>query len=219
MSRWSNFGQWDQVRRAARPAPAALVTTLLTACGAGEPAGARAWRGEVAEIDGVEVVRNPDAPVFAAEVTVTPLWRAPSEAEEATRGVWERPVRVRVADGRAFVLDQLANRFYRIATDDGRWTTSFGRRGGGPGELDGVQGFAVMGSSVLVANAGRASLERFTVDGEYVGTVSLSGIAFGFEPLEGRLLVSGSSAGKTGIGSSTSTARRKPSRGRHGSRR
>lgn len=195
MSRWSNFGQRDQVRRAARRALATLATlaiVLLTACGAGDRAGAHAWRGEVVEIDGVEVVRNPGAPIFAAaEVSATPLWRAPTEAEETARGVWERPARVRVADGRAFVLDQLAHRFYLIAAEDGRWTASFGRRGGGPGELDGVLGFAVMGSSVLVANAGRASLERFTVDGEYVGTVSLSGIALGFEPLEGRLLVSG----------------------------
>lgn len=168
------------------------AAALLAGCGAGDRDASRAWRGEVVRVDGVEVVRNPGTPLFdASEVSVTRLWQAPSEADEAERGLWEGPVLVRVADDRVYILDGMAHRVYRIAGEDGRWTATLGRRGGGPGELERPYGFALVGSSLVVGNQGRASLERFAEDGEYVGSVHLDALAFGVETLDEKLLVNG----------------------------
>lgn len=171
-----------------------LFATLagLTACGAGDSSSVGAWRGEIVEIEGVEVVRHPGSPLFdSSEVEVLEVWRAPSEAEGAEHGVWEQPIVVRASSDRVYVLDRMAHRVYVVEGADGRWVAGFGRRGRGPGELERPFGLALVDSGVVVGNSGRASLERFTADGEYEGSIRLDAVAFGVEAFGERLLVSG----------------------------
>lgn len=79
-----------------------------------------------------------------------------------------------VRDEEIYLLDPMAARVIVMHEDAGHWTVarSFGRRGGGPGELMRPSGIAVSGSTVIVADGER--LHHFDRAGAYVRTTAPS---------------------------------------------
>lgn len=163
-----------------------LACTLAAGCGAGERDGAPAWAGTRDTIDGVEVVRNPAEPLYdSAAVEVERLWTAPSDEEQERMGLWERPVRLAVAGGRVYVLDNLAHRVYVVDAETGEWLRAFGRRGGGPGEFERPFGIVVRDDRIAVGSGGGASIEEFDTAGEYLRTIRFDGVGFTLWPGSG----------------------------------
>lgn len=91
---------------------------------------------------------------------------------------------------RVYSLDRMAARVQVVRAGDGGGR-SVGRRGRGPGELEGPTGVAVFEDAFVVANLGRASFEVFDSVGEYRRSVPAGAMVFALHPLPtGRLLVS-----------------------------
>jgi hypothetical protein len=70
-------------------------------------------------------------------------------------------------NGRIHVLDALGHQVH-VLDADGTPVHSFGRSGGGPGELSGPQAIAVLGDTVYVVDR---TVERFRTSGEYLGSL------------------------------------------------
>jgi hypothetical protein len=174
---------------------AALSAAAILALSGCTPAGdaARAWQGTREQVGGVEVVRNPAAPLLRdGSASLRLLWSAPDPEAEARHGEWAQPMELAASHDRVFVLDRMASRVYIVDAGDGRVVGAFGRRGGGPGEIDRPYGVAFTGGAVVVGENGRGSLERFTADGQYQGSASIGRVSFALLPLpSGELYVSG----------------------------
>lgn len=162
-----------------------VVVLAAAACGVADQDGAfKDWSGTRQDVNGVEVVRNPESPLTdASAVVVRRLWAAPSPSEERSKGVWEEPVAVRVAQRFVVVLDRMAHRIHVVDRPSGRWRQSLGREGEGPGEFQEPFGIAVQDDEIVVGNGGDASLERFGVDGEFRGTVRFGEMGFSIHGL------------------------------------
>jgi hypothetical protein len=188
-----------------------LLSTLAlaTGCGAGESAAE--WRGTREVIEGVEVVRNPGAPLLAAgDVGVELLWTASGGGElVAATGVagatsseppeWADPTAIARGGEYLFILDPMESRVYALGAEDGRWLRSIGRKGGGPGELDDPRAIGVLDDVLVVLNGKRGSFDLFTPDGAYLRSMPTQGMTFSFQTLTGgRLLASAMFAGSAG---------------------
>lgn len=161
-----------------------LCLVLLTpACSTGEPR----WAGAVDTVAGVPVVRNPSQPLHPpGEVTLEPVW---SQAGPATGSVWEDPRDVVAGESGVFILDRLARRVYRLDPATGAQEAAFGREGGGPGELSGPTGLAMLGGLPVVLDERGGTLERYSVNGEHIQAVRLNAIIFGIDALGGDSLL------------------------------
>lgn len=187
-----------------RTAVLALLV-CIGGCGAGERTAE--WRGTREVIEGVEVVRNPGAPLLAG-LGAERLWEIAGEGELVARGsaegmseplVWADPNAVVWGDGRLYILDPMEGRVYALSAEDGRWLRTIGRKGGGPGELDDPRAIGVLDDVLVVLNGKRGSFDLFTPDGVYLRSVPTQGMTFSFQTLTGgRLLASAVFAGSAG---------------------
>lgn len=69
-------------------------------------------------------------------------------------------------DGRLYVLDRGSHRV-AVFSPDGRFVRMFGRRGGGPGELQAPVGIAVSGDEVLVLDLAHGAIVVYDRDGAH----------------------------------------------------
>jgi hypothetical protein len=182
---------------------------LASGCAAGDRA--VEWSGTREVIDGVEVVRNPGAPLLAAgDVAVEPLWTASGGGElVAATGApgttssdppeWANPTAITRGGAQLYILDPMESRVYVLGAEDGRWIRAIGRKGGGPGELERPRGIAAIEDMLVIGNGGRATFDLFATDGSYLRSVPIGGISFDFHPLGGgRILATAMSAGRDG---------------------
>src|SRR5690606_35332209 len=109
----------------------------------------------------------------------------------ATGGPERRPTRPGTGRGRSGLRPGAEGRAGPGRSRRRRGGRSVGRRGRGPGELEGPTGVAVFEDAFVVANLGRASFEVFDSVGEYRRSVPAGAMVFALHPLPtGRLLVS-----------------------------
>lgn len=160
------------------PLPAIL---LLAACGAGEPAGDSAWQVSIDTAGGViRVVNHPptSGPWHTLEVDEE-LRVGTVEGEGPESFGLIRSVAV-LPDGRLAVADAQAEEV-RIFDHDGRHLRTFGGRGAGPGELQGMQGVHLDHEGLLrVAEQGNARLSVFHPDVGFVRSYPLRLFSYGF---------------------------------------
>jgi len=110
----------------------ALAPILAAACGCkGEPA----WKGSIETVEGVEIVRNPKAPMYPQGALELREELSIGAAEGAEEYMFFR-LRGLAVDGQGeiFALDQRKPRV-DVFSGDGRHVRSIGRKGQGPGEF------------------------------------------------------------------------------------
>jgi len=166
-----------------RVSPTALVILIptLAACAAGD-SGAREWAGTRDTIAGVEIVRNPSAPLLAdGAVAATELWAVDGNNETGGAPMWERPSSVRAHGGSVYVLDRMAGHVYRYSAEDGSLLATIGRKGQGPGEVAEPMAFAVRAGEVIIADA-MSEMEVFDTLGTHLRSIRPNGIVFDVYP-------------------------------------
>ena len=154
---------------------AAIAALLCTTGGCGDDAAPRAWRGEIRDSAGVEIVENDGVPLWSA----AEAWSAGEEL--AIGGDESRPETLfgYVADlavgddGRVYVLDQQAQAI-RVFDAHGASVATIGGSGEGPGEL-GRFAFSLMvrADTLLVVDWGQARLSRFSTGGAFMASEPL----------------------------------------------
>lgn len=163
------------------PVAVALLIPTLSACAAGD-AGAPDWAGTRDTIAGVEVVRNPAAPLLDDDAVVaTALWATDGGSDADDAPEWEQPSSVRAVGGAVYVLDRMAGRIYRYAATDGAFLAAIGRKGGGPGEVAQPLGFAVRAGEVIMAD-GASEMEVFDTVGAHLRSIRPDGLVLDIDP-------------------------------------
>lgn len=155
--------------RAGRATAAVVCVVLSSACGDGGQSDGRPTTA-IDTVAGVVTIRHAGhlepwgvEPLLAVGTRASPAGD-PSPVEFGR-------VRSVIADGtgRLYVADGLALEV-RVFGPDGAFLRSLGRRGGGPGEFEGLHGVAWLpDDTLLVADYGNARLARLTTGGEPVG--------------------------------------------------
>jgi hypothetical protein len=143
---------------------ALLLIPFALACG-DAPSGE--WAGSVTDSSGVRIVDNPEAGLWSGAGP----W---SFAEELRIGGLDAPETSQFGmvvgldidgAGQVYVLDMQASEV-RAFDGSGAWVRSFGRPGGGPGELSRqLTGVFVLGGEVWVADLGNQRITRWGLDG------------------------------------------------------
>lgn len=158
-----------------------LVLLLSAACGAGGPAGESAWRVTTDTVGGaLRVVNQPPQAGSAPTVVADEEWRVGTVegGGPASFGLI-RSVAV-LPDGRLAVADAQAEEV-RLFDSEGRYLRTFGGRGAGPGELQGMQGVHVDHEGLLrVAEQGNARLSVFHPESGYIRSYPLRLHSYGF---------------------------------------
>lgn len=146
-------------------AAGASLLVLLTACG-GDRAGAEAAVRIDTLADGSVHVMNPET---RGEVwQLRELWRLGALESEGPDQFGRITALEADGAGRVYVLDGHANDI-RVFDADGRHLRSFGRAGGGPGELRQPSGLSLSPDGNLwVANPGNVRYEVFDTAGAFV---------------------------------------------------
>jgi hypothetical protein len=185
-----------------RTAPPIMLLTLLfvVACGAGDGDGESAWRVAADTVDGMLRVANqpPEAaplPTLEAveELRVGTVDGVGPESFGMVRSVAVLP------DGRFAVADGQVEEV-RLFGPEGQFLRTFGGRGAGPGELQGMQGVHLDHEGMLrVAEQGNARLSVFHPDSGFVTSYPLQLYSFSFA---GPWRAAVDSAGRTLVGSS-----------------
>jgi hypothetical protein len=76
------------------------------------------------------------------------------------------------ATGNVYVLER-GNKSVRVFDQRGRYLRTFGSEGQGPGELQDPHGIIVAGDAVVVPDMGNGRVNRWSLDGEYIGTSTM----------------------------------------------
>lgn len=149
-----------------RGPPFLLLLLLLTGCDGPEASSFATTTDTVGDV--IHVRHSGRAPEWTLEPVLSlgdigTLASAPSPEEFGrVRSV------VSDAEGRVFIADGLALEI-RVFGPDGAFLRRLGRKGGGPGEMEGVHGAAWLGEDTLVVmDFGNARLMRMTANGEHV---------------------------------------------------
>jgi hypothetical protein len=116
-----------------------------------------------------------------------------SPADEAVLG---RPLALAAGADRLYIADAL-DCSVKVFSKDGRFLTSFGRKGGGPGELSFPSGVCIVGEAIAVADKLNLRIQLFDAEGRVH-----SGFKLPFAPdrilalSSGRLLVTSNPTGR-----------------------
>lgn len=163
----------------ARAGTCALV--LAAACSSGDDPVTLHWHGWVDSSSGAVTVLNPDQPLFADQMAITPMWRVDLSRDSAHD--WVDPADVAQRDGMIAVLDRGAP-YVGLFDSSGRKVSGFGRTGPGPGEMEQPFYLKLLDGQVLVGDGGQGMLTRFTDDGGFIDAHALPPLVADIVPLD-----------------------------------
>ncbi len=142
---------------------------LLAACG-GEPAP----QATVRDSAGVTIVENqaPTQPVYRVLDSI-PILEVGGSGEE--HGEFTRITAVDWLAGGGVVVAEGGTQELRIFLSDGTWRANAGRKGGGPGEFEGLSSVTVLpGDTILAYDTQHRRFSRFALDGMLTGELPLA---------------------------------------------
>lgn len=146
-----------------------IAAATIVACTPGGDRGAPSV--DVRDSAGVTIVNNRYRPADTVRVSAPIMQIGSTDMDAEDPYVFELVSDVAVfADGRIFVVD---NRGARVAVfaRAGAWLLDIGREGAGPGEHRGPIRIGFNADTVLIWDAIQRKLNRFTVNGEYLGSM------------------------------------------------
>jgi 6-bladed beta-propeller len=98
-------------------------------------------------------------------------------------------------DGRLFISDGYGNARILEYSAAGQWMKVWGSAGSGPGQFQIPHGIAVDGTAIYVADRGNARVQRFDLDGKYLGEWTNLGRPYALKLIGGALWVATMSTG------------------------
>ena len=152
----------------------ALVVLALVACETSSSSDRVAWQTAVDTLGDTIVVRTTGAksPPRHTLVTEAKIGKLEGEDEYTFGSISELAV---TGDGHIYAFDGQANQLRRYDSL-GTFVSNVGRKGGGPGEYDRVNGLAVAPDGrVFLWDAGNARVTIYSTDGEPLTTYRLQG--------------------------------------------
>ena len=169
-----------------RTGACAVLTACAAACGGGEAGSASV----ATDSAGVRIVRN-ESPAWkdgegwrVGDTPSVDIGVAEGDAAYQLDGVAGA---ARLSDGRIVVADGGSQQL-RFFSAQGRHLATAGRKGGGPGEFEGISWMGVApGDSVLAWDAHARRLSVFTPDGRFVRAFTPAGVKHMFPSVEALL--------------------------------
>jgi len=140
---------------------------MLVSCGKQEAE----WKGTIEEVDGVTVVKNPKEPMYEKDVFSLEEELSIGEAEGREEYMFSEIRHLAVDDDeRIFILDRKESHI-KVFDKNGKYLNKFGRKGQGPGELDGPTMISINPKELMVHEIARR-LSFFSLEGEFLRNVS-----------------------------------------------
>lgn len=150
------------------------LLSLFAACANSRDASSR-WQGTVRDSAGVEIVENPDIPLWSDGEgwTFTRLVRIGVSDGDPRYQFGSVSGLLLLSDGRVAVADRLAYNI-RFFSPDGEFLYSVGKKGSGPGEFAGViQLFLGPGDTILAVDRRERRGNRIGPSGAWLGSFSM----------------------------------------------
>ncbi len=135
------------------------------------------WKGSIETRDGVSIVKNPKDPMYGKSAVRLEEELAFGGSGGDEEAMLARPFRLAVDDeGNIYVLDIQAGNIKKFGPD-GRLITSIGRKGQGPGELQGPLSVQMTADNELLVDCMISSrLVYFAPDGAFLREIHLTKI-------------------------------------------
>jgi len=129
------------------------------------------WKGTIEEEDGVAVVKNPGEPMYRKEVVAF--------EEELSIGESEGPEESLVSNITSFTVDDEGNVIIldirlgiKVFDKNGKYLRSIGRKGQGPGELQGPRNIQFTAQKeIMINDMGGKGLLFFSVEGLFLSEI------------------------------------------------
>jgi hypothetical protein len=151
-----------------------LATFLLISCGKQEGQ----WKGQISEEDGVSVVKNPKEPIWSTDILKLEEEVSIGEKQGGREEFLFSRVREIDADakGNIYVLDSQPP-FVRVFDGSGAFEKTIGKKGQGPGEMEGPGGLQITpAQEVMVYDYPTRRLVFFSLDGLYLRQTSTAAV-------------------------------------------
>jgi len=131
------------------------------------------WKGTIEEVDGVTIVKNPKEPMYGEDVFSLEEELSIGEAEGREEYMFSAVNHLTVDDEeRIYVLDY-KNVQVKVFDRDGKYLSTFGQRGQGPGEFFRPRGIYITSEDeVVVYDMGNRSFIYFSKEGQFLGSFS-----------------------------------------------
>jgi len=135
------------------------------------------WQGAIEEVDGVTVVKNPKVPMYGEDVFNLAEELSIGEAEGREEYMFSYPTSIAVDDEEnIYVLDTKESHI-KVFDKKGVYQKTIGRRGQGPGELQGPLGIQITAENELwVNNLTSSRIVYFSQQGDFSREVHLTGL-------------------------------------------
>jgi hypothetical protein len=150
-----------------------LIFIVFLACGKQKAE----WRGTTEVMDGVTVVKNPKEPMYHEEVLSLEEELSLGEPEGQEEYMFSLPTSIAVDDEEnIYVLDSKEVHI-KVFDNKGIHQKTIGRRGQGPGELQGPLGIQITAKDELwVNNLTSSRIVYFSLEGDFLREAHLTGL-------------------------------------------
>ncbi len=131
------------------------------------------WQGTIEEVNGVTVVKNPKEPMYGEDVFSLEEELSIGESEGREEYMFSAVNHLTVdEDERIYVLDY-KNVQVKVFDRDGKYLSTFGQRGQGPGEFFRPRGIYITSEDeVMVYDMGNRSFIYFSKEGQFLSSFS-----------------------------------------------
>ena len=135
------------------------------------------WKGSIAEVDGVTIVKNPKEPMYSESVVSLKEELSIGEAEGRKEYMFSQIRNIAVDDEEnIYVLDR--KEFHiKVFDKDGEYLRTFGEKGQGPGEFNRPSSILITPQNEIMVADSRV-LHFFTLQGEFIKSLSAAKIQF-----------------------------------------
>jgi hypothetical protein len=135
------------------------------------------WGGTIEEVDGVTVVKNPKEPMYPGDVLSLEEELSLGEAEGQEEYMFSYPTSIAVDDEENIYVLDIKESHIKVFDKKGIYQKTIGRRGQGPGELQGPLGIQITAENELwVNNLTSSRIVYFSQQGDFLREDHLTGL-------------------------------------------
>lgn len=136
-----------------------------------------AWQGTIEEVDGVTVIKNPKEPMYEEEVLSLEEELSIGEAEGQAEYMFSLPTSIAVDDEENIYVLDLKEGHIKVFNKKGVYQKTIGRRGQGPGELQGPLSIQITSENeIWVHNLTNSRILYFSRQGDFLREDHMTGL-------------------------------------------